>query len=170
MKNINAIHVMVKGACKCCGTPFQEIVAVGSYDEPTIAMNEILTKQVSAQQRSQSALYEDVLQVVARATRKSPGDLIGGSRKGDVALARHLLAWVLNKRLGCSVTKVAEIVGYGDHSSAIHAVNKIQGMMDAFSIYEAGDDWFQSEPGKPKQMNAPKLLQDVTSLYAVLAA
>jgi len=52
-------------------------------------------------------------------------DLLGSSRKADLVVARHIAMYLLRDTLGLQFTKVGEIMGGRDHTTVMHAVEKM---------------------------------------------
>jgi hypothetical protein len=156
MKSVTEVQVMVKGTCKCCGSPFQEIVSIatGSSTESPVATPKTLT--------------EAIIGAVSMATGVTQQRILSNDRAPDCSLARHMCVWVLRKYLGLTWPKTAAAVGYSDHTSAIHASQRIQTLVDRFGMSDVGFDWFTQEPCKPKQMNRSKCVKDFGSMYRLL--
>lgn len=53
-------------------------------------------------------------------------ELLGSSRKADLVIARHIAMYLLRDSLGLQLTKVGEIMGGRDHTTVMHAVEKMQ--------------------------------------------
>lgn len=53
-------------------------------------------------------------------------DLLGKSRKADLVLARHIAIFLLRDDLGLQLTKVGELMGGRDHTTIMHAADKIK--------------------------------------------
>jgi hypothetical protein len=92
MKSVTEVQVMVKGTCKCCGSPFQEIVSIATGSSTDL--------QVPAPKTMTAA----IIGAVAQATGIPEGRILSNSREVDVTLARHLCVWVLKNFLGLSAS------------------------------------------------------------------
>lgn len=53
-------------------------------------------------------------------------DLLGKSRKAELVLARHIAIHLLRSELGLQLTKVGELMGGRDHTTIMHADEKIK--------------------------------------------
>jgi chromosomal replication initiator protein len=53
-------------------------------------------------------------------------DLLGGSRKADLVVARHIAMYILRNTLKLNLTEVAELMGGRDHTTVMHAVEKME--------------------------------------------
>lgn len=57
-------------------------------------------------------------------------ELLGSSRKADLVVARHIAMYLLRDSLGLQFTKVGEIMGGRDHTTVMHAVEKMESEMN----------------------------------------
>ncbi len=53
-------------------------------------------------------------------------DLLGTSRKADLVVARHIAMYLIRETLGTQQVKIGELMGGRDHTTVIHAVEKIE--------------------------------------------
>ncbi len=53
-------------------------------------------------------------------------DLLGTSRKADLVVARHITMYILRDILDLNLTEVAELMGGRDHTTVMHAVEKMK--------------------------------------------
>ena len=53
-------------------------------------------------------------------------DLLGESRKADLVVARHVAMYILRDTLKLNLTEVAELMGGRDHTTVMHAVEKME--------------------------------------------
>lgn len=53
-------------------------------------------------------------------------ELLGSSRKADLVVARHIAMYLLREMLGIQHAKVGELMGGRDHTTVMHAVEKIE--------------------------------------------
>ena len=53
-------------------------------------------------------------------------DLLGKSRKAELVLARHIAIHLLRNELGLQLEKVGELMGGRDHTTIMHADEKIK--------------------------------------------
>ncbi len=69
--------------------------------------------------------YRHLLSVVAKTFRVKTSDIQGKARRKDIALARHVAAYLLRKELEMPLERVGQILGGRDHTTIMHAENKI---------------------------------------------
>lgn len=66
-----------------------------------------------------------VISTVAKYFDFKNKELLGTSRKADLVAARHITMYLLRDTLGLQQAKIGEIMGGRDHTTVIHAVEKI---------------------------------------------
>ena len=70
-----------------------------------------------------------VISTVAKYFDYKNKDLLGTSRKAELVLARHIAMYLLRDSLGIQLEKVGELMGGRDHSTVMHAVEKMEDEM-----------------------------------------
>ncbi|EKD80321.1 MAG: hypothetical protein ACD_40C00139G0004 [uncultured bacterium] len=68
---------------------------------------------------------QEVISLIAKMFDYKNKDLLGTSRKADLVRARHIAIFVLRKEMDMTLEKVAEMMGNRDHTTIMHAVDKI---------------------------------------------
>ena len=53
-------------------------------------------------------------------------DIVGQSRKAELVEARHIAIFLLRDELGLQLTKIGEMMGGRDHTTVMHAEEKIR--------------------------------------------
>lgn len=98
-----------------------------SYVSGGIITPELLEKVlgVKAKQESRKLRPIQIISVVAKHFEKKNKELVGTSRKADLVLARHIAIYLLRAELGLQLTKVGELFGGRDHTTIMHAAEKI---------------------------------------------
>ena len=74
---------------------------------------------------ARSIAPEQIIDHVTVRFRLSSGDLIGGSKKKEIVRARHVAVYLLHEELGMKSTDIGRLMGGRNHSTIIHALNKI---------------------------------------------
>ena len=72
--------------------------------------------------------FEDIVTVVSRHYRIPKDDILGPSRKAPIAHARHVSVFLVREITGDSWKHIGTLFGGRDHSSMMHAHNKVRGM------------------------------------------
>jgi chromosomal replication initiator protein len=70
--------------------------------------------------------YRRALSLVSKHYQIKTSELLGKSRKKHLATARHVAAYLLRIDLGLSLQEVGRIIGGRDHTSIMHAVEKVK--------------------------------------------
>lgn len=71
-----------------------------------------------------------VISTVAKFFDYRNKDLLGTSRKADLVVARHIAMFLLRDSLNIQLEKVGEIMGGRDHTTVMHAVEKVKSEVD----------------------------------------
>lgn len=71
-----------------------------------------------------------VISTVAKYFDYRNKDLLGASRKADLVEARHIAMYLLRDSLGLQFAKVGELMGGRDHTTVMHAVEKVGGEIE----------------------------------------
>ena len=72
---------------------------------------------------------EDILQVTADDFGFSTVDLAGPSRRQPLVLARQIAMYLCREQTDLSLPKIGALFGGRDHTTVIHAIDKIKGLM-----------------------------------------
>lgn len=96
-----------------------------SRQEPEITIESLTSHQNTTPQLIHNQNPRHILSICAKNLNIKTGDLVGKSRKKDLIFARHLTAYILLTIGKLSLQEVGELLGGRDHTSIIHARNKI---------------------------------------------
>lgn len=93
--------------------------------QPNIkSVKDVLSDFISSiQARSMSP--RDVINVVAKFYNISSKDLIGGGRKKELVWPRQIAIYLIREEIGSSYPNIGNELGGRDHTTAMHAYNKI---------------------------------------------
>jgi chromosomal replication initiator protein len=69
--------------------------------------------------------YRRIISVVAKTFNIKTSELCGKTRKKQIALARHIAAYLLRRELQLPLKRVGELLGGRDHTTIMHAEEKI---------------------------------------------
>lgn len=81
---------------------------------------------------------EDVINVVSDVTGISKNDIRSTSRKSQIVLARNIVMYIMNVRLGETTKKTGRFVNR-DHATCIHAVKVMKGYLDLYNKHNVDD-------------------------------
>lgn len=73
---------------------------------------------------------DDIIQVVSKICNVSKEDILGTSREKNIALARQLAMWFCKSELDLSFPTIGKIFGGKDHTTVMHAYQKLQKLQD----------------------------------------
>ena len=77
--------------------------------------------------KSRTKLNEQrIISVVADYYSKTPSQLTGTSRQGDIVFGRHIAMYMIRKMLDTPYTKIGLIFGGKDHSTVMNGVEKVE--------------------------------------------
>ena len=69
---------------------------------------------------------QKIISVVADYYNKTPSQITGTSRQGDIVFARHIAMYMIRKMLDTPYTKIGMIFGGKDHSTVMNGVEKVE--------------------------------------------
>lgn len=75
--------------------------------------------------QSKSMTAKDVIEVVARFYELSIKDIVGSSRKKELVKPRQVSIYLIREELGSSYPNIGQELGGRDHTTAMHAYNKV---------------------------------------------
>ncbi len=82
-----------------------------------------------------SATLQDVLEAVSRYYSVSVQDMLGISRVREILLPRQIAMFLMKKYLRGTYVHIGELFGNRDHTTVMHAVEKIEGAMQGNSQF-----------------------------------
>ena len=95
------------------------------YIDMTTAM-EALQNLIDVKDAKQKLSEQKIISVVADYYGKTPSQLMGSSREGDITLARHVAMYLIRVKLDVPFTKIGYMFGGKDHSTVMSGVNKVE--------------------------------------------
>ena len=88
-------------------------------------IKEVVKERVGSSFLSELSI-ESVVKKASELTRVKEKDLVGKSRKAEIALARQLSMYLCRDVLGASLNKIGLFFGGRDHSTVIHALKVVE--------------------------------------------
>ena len=73
---------------------------------------------------------EEVLQIVSFTYCLTPEDLIGPSRKKDIATAKHMAGYLLYSQVGLSFKAAALSLGKNDHTTILNSIHRVNHLLE----------------------------------------
>ena len=87
---------------------------------------EALQQLLDVKQSKQKLNEQRIISAVADYYNKTPSQLTGTSRQGDIVFARHIAMYMIRKMLDTPYTKIGMIFGGKDHSTVMNGVEKVE--------------------------------------------
>lgn len=87
---------------------------------------EALQSLIDVKQAKTKLNEQRILAVVADYYNKTPSQLTGTSRQGEIVFARHIAMYLIRKMLDTPYTKIGIIFGGKDHSTVMSGVEKVE--------------------------------------------
>lgn len=82
-----------------------------------------------------------IISVVGRAEDITPEEIVGDSRRAPIVMARHISMYIQRRITGDSWKHIGKQFGGRDHTSVLHAVQKIDAMIAADPAFAAKVAW-----------------------------
>ncbi|QQG43749.1 MAG: chromosomal replication initiator protein DnaA [Candidatus Daviesbacteria bacterium] len=73
--------------------------------------------------------HQQVLTIICHYFNLANKDLIGPKRQKELVLPRHLAMYILSEELGMTVERIGQILGGRDHTTVMHARDKIKNLI-----------------------------------------
>ena len=86
---------------------------------------EALQSLIDVKQSKTKLNEQKIISVVADYYNKTPSQLTGTSRQGEIVFARHIAMYMIRKMLDTPYTKIGMIFGGKDHSTVMNGVEKV---------------------------------------------
>lgn len=68
---------------------------------------------------------QEVISLIAKQFEFKNKDIVGSSRKAELVRARHIAMYILREEMGLTLQQVARLMGRSDHTTVLHAVDKV---------------------------------------------
>ena len=81
---------------------------------------------IDVKDTKQKLSEQKIISVVADYYNKTPSQLMGSSREGEITLARHVAMYLIRAKLDVPFTKIGYMFGGKDHSTVMSGVNKVE--------------------------------------------
>ena len=87
---------------------------------------EALQSLIDVKQSKAKLNEQRIISVVADYYNKTPSQITGTSRQGEIVFARHIAMYMIRKLLDTPYTKIGMIFGGKDHSTVMNGVEKVE--------------------------------------------
>lgn len=103
-----------------------KVISIASYTRTMPTINEISSMlQVDIESKRQKYKPKKIISIVAQEFGIDSKDLLSSKRTAGIALARQVVMFILRDELKLPLEKVAEEVNRKDHTTVIHACEKV---------------------------------------------
>ena len=94
---------------------------------------ELIEEQLGVKSRKMEKRLrpQEIISLIAKQFEFKNKDILGSSRKAELVRARHVAMYILRSEMGMTLQEVARIMGRSDHTTVLHAVEK---MTHAFGV------------------------------------
>lgn len=105
----------------------QKVSLYNSMTEENLTVEEV-ARIIGKDQKSKREKIKpvSVMKAVAREFQVNVKDLKGPKRNADIAMARQICMYIFRQELGYKLERIAEILNRKDHTTVIHALDKIE--------------------------------------------
>ena len=80
------------------------------------------------ERKKEGVMLDSVLKIVSKQFDVLASEVKSKKRHKDIAFVRQVVLYMMKKHTICSLQAIGEFVGGRDHSTVIHAINKIEGL------------------------------------------
>ena len=107
---------------------------LGYYDlnkaEPTIESTKQIMQSLSSASARTSLTPKKIIQIVSNYFDISIDDLIGSCRRKEMVMPRQIVMFLMREEINSSYPSIGQELGGRDHTTAIHACNKIGAVIE----------------------------------------
>ena len=96
-----------------------------SLENAKSSLTSIISKEKQTASTSDSVIIEKVKTVVSTYFNVSVRDIVGSSRKQEIAYVRMVTIYLLRTILNLPLKKIGELLGGRDHATIAHSIDKI---------------------------------------------
>lgn len=106
--------------------------------KPTIDLAAQALEDIASQRRPKltSVTPSQLIEAVASSFHLSPGDLKSRQRDKEITLARQVAMFLIREKTNCSLERIGQDFGNRDHSTVIHACEKIASALESSPLLQ----------------------------------
>lgn len=82
-------------------------------------------------QKKLSTTYQEVIATICEYFNLTNKDLVGPKRQKELVFPRHITMYLLSEELGMTVEKIGQVLGGRDHTTVMHARDKIKQLISS---------------------------------------
>lgn len=124
---INYIATMVQNNIRELEGALNRILAYQQLNTTELGFEKIkqILSSLTMSYAKKSITPKQIIMIVAEFYNLDISDLIGESRKRELAIPRQISMYLMREEIKCSFPTIGQVIGGRDHTTAIHAYNKI---------------------------------------------
>lgn len=124
---INYIATMVHNNIRELEGALNRIIAYSQLNNTTLSFDKIkqILSSITMSYAKKSITPKQIITIVSEFYNIAIEDLIGESRKRELAIPRQIVMYLMREEIKCSFPAIGHEIGGRDHTTAIHAYNKI---------------------------------------------
>ena len=124
---INYIATMVHNNIRELEGALNRIIAYSQLNNTTLSFDKIkqILSSITMSYAKKSITPKQIITIVSEFYNIEIVDLIGESRKRELAIPRQIVMYLMREEIKCSFPAIGHEIGGRDHTTAIHAYNKI---------------------------------------------
>ena len=105
-----------------------KIIAFNEFNnsQPTIESTKNILGSILVNTKSKAITNKDIIDLVSKFFNISEKDIIGKSRKKELVYPRQIIMFLMRSEKGTSYPTIGNEIGGRDHTTAMHAFNKIK--------------------------------------------
>lgn len=129
---VNYIATMVHNNIRELEGALNRILAYSQLNNAELSFDKIkqILSSLTMSYAKKSITPKQIINIVAEFYNIEICDLIGESRKRELAIPRQISMFLMREEIKCSFPTIGQEIGGRDHTTAIHAYNKIQHEVD----------------------------------------
>jgi chromosomal replication initiator protein len=130
---INYIATMVHNNIRELEGALNRIIAYSQLNNTSLSFDKIkqILSSITMSYAKKSITPKQIMTIVAEFYNIEMVDLVGGSRKRELAIPRQIVMFLMREEIKCSFPTIGHEIGGRDHTTAIHAYNKINKDLEA---------------------------------------
>ncbi len=125
---INYIATMVHNNIRELEGALNRIIGYSQLNNAALSFEKVkqVLSSLTMSYAKKSITPKQIITIVSEFYNIDINDLIGESRKRDLAVPRQIIMYLMREEIKCSFPTIGHEIGGRDHTTAIHAYNKIR--------------------------------------------
>jgi chromosomal replication initiator protein len=126
-ESINFIATMVHNNIRELEGALNRVIAYGQLNNTILSIEKIkqILSSLTATYAKKSITPKQIINIVSEFYNIEVSDIIGECRKRELAVPRQIIMFLMREEIKCSFPMIGQELGGRDHTTAIHAHNKV---------------------------------------------